>query len=69
MLWMENNPLVNVKHLHHLQCPGLNPAEVVHNKTQRDVRSSIMSHDKLGGPAKCSEENLVDNLALKHIAN
>ena len=28
-----------------------------------------MNHDKLGGLAECSEENPVDNLTIKHIAN
>ena len=28
-----------------------------------------MNHDKLGGPAECSEENIVNNLTIKHIAD
>ena len=28
-----------------------------------------MNHNKSGGPAECSEETIVDNLTIEHIAN
>ena len=40
------------------------------NHLQQNVKKcQIMNCDKLGGLAKCSEENLVDNPTIEHIAN
>ena len=66
---MQDDPLVKAKHLHHLQHP---PAKTEHSRScpqQNAKKREIVNCNKLGGPAECSEENLVDDPTIEHIAN